>query len=65
MGHEPSDECADTITPVDAHSTDELLDHERVGHVVETGAAVLLRDEDAEHPEPTQFLNRRARETRA
>ncbi len=36
----------------------ELLEHQRIRDMIEAGAAVLLGDEDAEHAEPRQFVDR-------
>ena len=36
----------------------EFFEHERIGDVIEAGAAILLRQEDAEHPEPREFVDR-------
>ncbi len=35
----------------------ELLKHQRIRDVVEARAAVLLRQEDAQHPEPREFVD--------
>ncbi len=37
----------------------ELLDHQRICDVVEARAAVLLGNEDAEHPELAEVVHRR------
>ena len=36
----------------------EFLEHQRIRDVIEAGAAVLFGKEDAEHPEPREFVDR-------